>query len=645
MCRTVDRPTNSRPDQTGPGEARLGLLTTALIAGSVVGLLGLADGGYSAPGWGWATLALVAVTPVILVAFGLPRASRLELGFLGGLAALTAWGLLSTMWSDDRAQSILDPQRSALYVAAAAAVLLAGRRAAVPWLLGGLLLAITLVCAYGLSLRLFPDSLASGGVPLSTDPEAAFRLAQPLGYSNALAALAAIGLALSLFLAARSEGAVAALAAAPSPLLAATIYLTFGRGAWLALAAGLVVALTISRERLRLLTALLVLGGAPAVAVVVASQLDALTSRPASVDDVSDDGRVLALALALLVLGAAAVAFGFSSATARLRPSGRALRAYKVALVVVAAVGVAGAVLAAGGPADVVSRFYHGFNAPPAPREGDVGRRVLSFSGSSRSDYWQVTWNDVEDNPLLGSGAGTFQRRWLRHRPADLPVRDAHSLYLETLAELGPVGLLLLLAALACPLAAAVRARDQPLVPAAAGAYGCFLVHAGIDWDWEVPAVTLAGLSAGAALLLAARRDEGRRTVVGRTLAAAVAGAFVFSVVIGIALLGNLALDRSAKALDRGDSAAAKREARRAGRWAPWSPESWRLLGEAQLAEGDLDSASRSFRKGLAKDDRSWELWLDLALASDGAERRRALDKAETLNPRAREIQELREGG
>jgi hypothetical protein len=76
-------------------------------------------------------------------------------------------------------------------------------------------------------------------------------------------------------------------------------------------------------------------------------------------------------------------------------------------------------------------------------------------------------------------------------------VRDAHSLYLETLAELGLLGLALLGLALAPPLLAAFRGASA----AAAGGYVAFLVHAGLDWDWELPAVTLAGLLCGAALI------------------------------------------------------------------------------------------------------------------------------------------------
>ncbi len=71
---------------------------------------------------------------------------------------------------------------------------------------------------------------------------------------------------------------------------------------------------------------------------------------------------------------------------------------------------------------------------------------------------------------------------------------DAHNLYLETLAELGPFGLVLLAAMLALPLVAALRVREHPFASAATGAYAAFLFHAALDWDWEMPAVTLAGL-------------------------------------------------------------------------------------------------------------------------------------------------------
>jgi O-antigen ligase len=127
--------------------------------------------------------------------------------------------------------------------------------------------------------------------------------------------------------------------------------------------------------------------------------------------------------------------------------------------------------------------------------------------GQNRPLYWHVAWREWEQNRLLGSGAGTFDRYWLHYRTVSSFARDAHSLYLETLAELGPIGLALLLAALLIPLVA-LRGRRDPLLATAAAAYVAFLVHAGVDWDWELPAVTLAGLACGTAMLVARRPDD-----------------------------------------------------------------------------------------------------------------------------------------
>ena len=620
-------------------------LAPAIVSGFTVGALGLAGGGYRAPTWGWATLTLVGAAVAILVALGLPRLGRLELVFLGGLAGLCVWTLVSAAWSLDHAQAVLESERVLLYLAGSLALLLAARSSSLSHLLGGALTAITVVCATALSIRLFPDSVHSGGVAFSADSQAAFKLAEPLGYSNALGALAAIGIAVALGLAARVETTVgSALAATSLPILASTLYLTFGRAAWLALGAGLAAALVVDPRRLQLVTTLLALTPAPALVVLVASRSGGLTSSQVPLPEIESDGRSLALAVALLAALAAVSALALRYAAGRVRAGPRLARSYAAALLVVLVAITAAAIGRAGGPIDLADRAYSAFNAPPAPAQGDVGRRLFSFSGSSRSDYWRVAWHDVEDHPLLGSGAGSYERRWLARRPADLPVRDAHSLYLETLAELGPLGLLLLLGALAAPLVAAVAARAHPFVPTALAAYCCYLVHAGVDWDWEMPAVTLAGLSAGTALLVAARPSDTSRALSPRLLASVLGVAGAVLVLTALALVGNRALDQSAAALDRTDSAEAERQARRAVRWTPWASEPWRLLGEAQLAEGDVETARTSFRKGLAEDSRSWELWLDLGLASDGLERRRAFDRASALNPREPQIQAVRRG-
>ena len=130
----------------------------------------------------------------------------------------------------------------------------------------------------------------------------------------------------------------------------------------------------------------------------------------------------------------------------------------------------------------------------------------LADRAGDRPWYWHVAWAQTEEHPLAGRGAGTFELAWLEAQPAPVFVRDAHSLYLETLAELGVVGLALLALALAAPLAAA----SWPAGAAATGGYVAFLVHAGVDWDWEMPVVTAAGLFCGAALFTQHLRNAGR---------------------------------------------------------------------------------------------------------------------------------------
>ncbi len=137
-----------------------------------------------------------------------------------------------------------------------------------------------------------------------------------------------------------------------------------------------------------------------------------------------------------------------------------------------------------------------------------VAGGLAVIADDNRADYWSVAWQDYSDHPVLGAGAGTYGHYWLGHGTAGF-TRTAHSLYLQSLAELGPFGLALVVAALAVPLVAVARraGRDRYATTALA-AYVAFVVHAGIDWDWEMPAVTLAGLFCGAAALVATRPER-----------------------------------------------------------------------------------------------------------------------------------------
>jgi O-antigen ligase len=168
-----------------------------------------------------------------------------------------------------------------------------------------------------------------------------------------------------------------------------------------------------------------------------------------------------------------------------------------------------------------------------------------------RSSYYHVAWDEYRAHPVLGSGSGTFGRYWLE-APSYFRyggALDAHSLYLEVLAELGPLGLLLVLAFLLYPLKSAVAARGAPGVPVAAGAAAAFIVHAGVDWDWELPAVVVAGLACLAAVCTARTgEDDSSRSRFAR--AAALTGALLlgFGAIAGTASHADPAAVKSVEA-------------------------------------------------------------------------------------------------
>jgi O-antigen ligase len=115
----------------------------------------------------------------------------------------------------------------------------------------------------------------------------------------------------------------------------------------------------------------------------------------------------------------------------------------------------------------------------------------------NRTFYWHAARHAGLAHPLGGTGAGTFAADYTGYPPA----RDAHSLYLQAFAELGVVGLLLVLALVAVPLAVALR---RGLAVPAAG-LAVYAVAAGVDWDWQLPAVTVAALALAASLRIRRR--------------------------------------------------------------------------------------------------------------------------------------------
>ena len=421
-------------------------------------LLAFGRGGYF--GVARVRVAILACLLLALAAFvaeaPLPRSRNGRLA-LGGLAALTAWTGLSLLWAPVGGPAFADLERLILYTATfgAGIVLLKG----IDWVEPALLVTIVATAVYGLSERLLPTLFELQTLPSSGD-----RLAHPLTYWNGQGALAALGLVLAAGLAARGNR----WAAATAPVVGLDLYLTLSRGAIGAGLAGLAVLLALQPTKATL-RAVLVTGAAAGLAALAALALPGV----ADVDGSSGQGAVMIVVLLVLSGAAAFMIRGNDTRMPVLRPLATG------ALVVL----LAGTVIAVA------------VSGSQGPASSTDAQRLVSVQ-SNRYGYWRVAAGVFADHPVAGVGSGAFAVEWLQRREIEEGVRDAHSLYLETAAELGLVGLLALALFLG-GIAAAAR-RGPPTLVAVLVA---FALHAGLDWDWELPALTLTALLVAAKLL------------------------------------------------------------------------------------------------------------------------------------------------
>ena len=191
----------------------------------------------------------------------------------------------------------------------------------------------------------------------------------------------------------------------------------------------------------------------------------------------------------------------------------------------------------------------------------------------------------------------------------------------------------MLLGVLAIPFAG-FRARGQPLVPVALGAYAGLLVHFAYDWDWQLPGVSSPGCSAGWPRSSPDESGAGQWCSAHRARAILLGAAGVCAAFTVVALVGNIAVSRAQSAVNDGRYGKAESNARRATEWAPWSARSWVLLGQAQAGLSRDPEAVDSLRRAVASDPTNYRYWLGLAAVAQGRERVRALQEAFRLNPR-----------
>jgi hypothetical protein len=632
------RPADS-PRGATPGPARGALL---MLAPALTLWMAFHRGGFPTGTTGLAAAIACGVLLIVVLADPAARLGRSGAIGVAALAAFAGWGLLSATWSDATPRALYELDRLLLYAAVFAIYAMApDGAAAARWLLRGFAAVFVLICAAGLASRLVPDVVAPAGIDLGD------RLDWPLGYWNAVGLTAALAIVLCVHLSAapRESRVVRAAAAAAVPIVVSALYLSLSRGGFLALIVGLAALLMLGRTGGLVGTALaLVPTGVAALLLTVAA--DGLTTtfdpeRAASIHA----GHLLAVELGLLAAIAALVRLGAGGLDRRWpRRAGAAWTARRRRCGL--AVGLAVALLAligVGGPSGVADQWRDFASSAPVADSLGAGR-LAETSANGRVDHWRVAWGTFVDHPLAGSGSGTYRYEWTERRSLDYLVSDAHSLYLEVLAELGLVGALLLGIALLVPLRAALarRGADRLLWAAVGALVVAWLVHAATDWDWEMPASTvpivalLGAACAGGRASPSVRRPR-RRVVI------AVALAVVAAIPVRVALSQH-ALDRADAALLEQDCGRAADAARSARAALPERPEPYEILGYCDARAGRFVAAERMLAAAVRRDPRNWEPYYGLALvrAAGGRDPRPAIAQGLRRNPDGPDLRRAR---
>lgn len=618
-----------------------------LLAGLTV-YLGLDAGGYFPGATGVATIVVAIFLLLRIVLAERPFAGWSVAGgvAVGALTLLTTWTLLSSSWSGSAERALLEFDRSLLYVLVLALYATYAREpGGVHVALRWMVLAATVVAGAGLAARLLPDV---SGLTEALSPQ---RLSYPLTYWNAMGIFCAVGTVLAFHVASAGREplpyrVLATMAVAPIALAG---YLTFSRGAIVATGIGLVVYLLAARPR-GALFALLTAVPAAAFTIHAAYGADLLGTPSYGTPAGVDQGHRVALVLLVAVALAGAARVLLAPLERRLEElelwAGPASPWRTAAFAALAVVLLTAGLVAAGLP-DRVRQEVNAFAEGNIVVEtGDARDRLSARGNNGRLDMWRVAVETGADAPWIGTGAGTFRTEWFQRRPnGTVLVNDAHSLYLEMRAELGIVGLLLVLVVLVTVLGAAVvrlRGPDRQAAAAVLAGGLALLAHAGIDWDWEMPALFVWLFATGGLLLAGdgSRAGEGPRRLT-RVLAGL--GCLLLVLTPSLVIRSQAALDRATTALERNDCPAAVDEALASLDSLRMRAEPFEVLGWCDLRAGQDQLAVGAMKAAQARDPDYWQYPYGLAVASAfaGEDPRPAVRRAVKLNPRDEQTQAL----
>jgi O-antigen ligase len=315
---------------------------------------------------------------------------------------------------------------------------------------------------------------------------------------------------------------------------------------------------------------------------------------------------------------------------------------------VLIAVSLAGIVLA-----HPAARF-RAFERVPSTSVSATASHFLSGNGSGRWQFWTAAVDEFRSAPLHGTGAGSYGFWWAQHASFTYELRNAHSLYLEVLGELGVIGLLLISGALLGGLAVAARrlrtlqGESRVTLAALTAVLVAFLLGAGIDWIWQLTVVGVVGIAAlglitGPSTLpqkrpLETRTRGPRRPQIAAGIAV-LAVAFAIVCAQAIPWLAAGKVSDSQAAVRRGDLTAALGDALGAQGIEPWAGSPYLQTALVAEQQGDLALARKAISSAIRRDSSDWKVWFVASRIQRESgflrEAKRSYETAHSLNPRS----------
>jgi hypothetical protein len=574
----------------------------------------------------WGVLLAVAVGALSIQKIGIP--ARVTLGVF---LALIGWTALALGWTQSAERTMTELARAVTYLGVFVLALAAQRGRHWRALLNGVTTGLAIVAGLAVLSRLHPQWFPPnelGRVLQGIEIER--RLAYPLNYSSALGSFAAMTLPLLLASSASARTlAGQMLAAAAFPVAGLAFYLSSSGTATVVVVAGLVAFFLLAPDRLPKLGTL-ALGAAGTAVLGYAVDHRSALDRGIDNADLRSQGSEVLLILIAVCVAVALCQYAISLAVRHgRRPSWLLLSPRAAAAATVIAVVIALPIAAAAGAPGEAKDRWEQFKSRDAGAPAGASRssQILNTSGSGRYQFWESAVDAYKTEEFHGIGPGTFEFWWAVHASyAGAFVRDAHSLYLETLAELGVVGFILVVALVLSILGVGtVRALRGPpelrvgLAAATAGGVA-FAVGAGLDYIWEIGVMPIAFFLLAAVAVDGARgpvpqartRRELRQRQIGWRVGTVVA-AIAALLVIYQPYKASTDLRDSERDVNQGRLDEALSAAQSAADAEPYAATP--KLQEALVLErqGKFDQAADAAREATQKESTNWRTWFTLS--------------------------------